>query len=440
MKEKTVAFHTLGCKLNFAETGTIARDFTEKGYKIVDFTESADVYVVHTCTVTSVAEKKCRTAISQAVRRNPDARVAVIGCYAQLRAADIQKIEGVELVLDNQDKYRLAGIIEGQDTISADYQPCHQAEVIEIPVENSPHDFHLSWSGDDRTRTFLKIQDGCNHFCSYCAIPFARGRSRSASAAMIVETIRTIFDGGMKEIVLTGVNIGDFGIPSGESLYDLLSLIEKQGFGGRIRISSIEPELLTDEIIDLVAGSGVFLPHFHLPLQSGNDEILKAMHRKYDTRLFAGRVEAIRHRMPMACIAADVIVGFPGETEQQFASAFRFIESLPISYLHVFSYSERPGTAALRIEGKVSPAVRQMRSKELHRLSASLLETFYIDNIGRQEEVLFESANQKGYMEGFTRNYLRVKTIFEESYINQVVPVILETRHSDGAFLLNKLK
>jgi len=439
MKEKTVAFHTLGCKLNFAETGTIARDFAEKGYKIVDFTESADVYVVHTCTVTSVAEKKCRTAINQAVRRNPDARVAVIGCYAQLRAADIQKIEGVDFVLDNQEKYRLAGIIEGTDGISADYLPCHQVETEEVSGETTPDSFHLSWSGDDRTRTFLKIQDGCNHFCSYCAIPFARGRSRSAGSAMIVETIRTIFAGGMKEIVLTGVNIGDYGRPSGESLYDLLSLIEKQGFNGRIRISSIEPELLTDEIIELVANSDVFLPHFHLPLQSGNDEILKAMHRKYDTGLFAGRVEAIRRHMPTACIAADVIVGFPGETEEHFASACRFIESLPISYLHVFSYSERPGTAALRIEGKVTSAIKQQRSKVLHRLSAHRLESFYNDNIGRQEEVLFESANQKGYMEGFTRNYLRVKTLFDESFINQVVPVVLNARHPDGAFLLNTI-
>ncbi|PKP17027.1 MAG: tRNA (N(6)-L-threonylcarbamoyladenosine(37)-C(2))-methylthiotransferase MtaB, partial [Bacteroidetes bacterium HGW-Bacteroidetes-22] len=346
MKEKTVAFHTLGCKLNFAETGTIARDFIERGYKIVDFSALADVYVVHTCTVTSVAEKKCRTAISQAVRRNPDAQVAVIGCYAQLRAADIQRIEGVKVVLDNQEKYRLAEIIDSNTEIITTYLPCHHPEA-ETSGISSPDSFHLSWSGDDRTRTFLKIQDGCNHFCSYCAIPFARGRSRSAAASEIVETIGAIFSGGMKEIVLTGVNIGDFGKPMGESLYDLLYLIEKQGFIGRIRISSIEPELLTDDIIDLVATSRVFLPHFHLPLQSGSDDVLKAMRRKYDTTLFAGRVEAIRRRMPAACIAADVIVGFPGETDEHFASAYRFIESLSISYLHVFSYSERPGTSAI---------------------------------------------------------------------------------------------
>ncbi|HBZ67765.1 MAG TPA: tRNA (N(6)-L-threonylcarbamoyladenosine(37)-C(2))-methylthiotransferase MtaB [Bacteroidales bacterium] len=436
MKEKTVAFHTLGCKLNFAETGTIARDFIERGYKIVDFSALADVYVVHTCTVTSVAEKKCRTAISQAVRRNPDAQVAVIGCYAQLRATDIQRIEGVKVVLDNQEKYRLAEIIDSNTEIITTYLPCHHPEA-ETSGISSPDSFHLSWSGDDRTRTFLKIQDGCNHFCSYCAIPFARGRSRSAAASEIVETIGAIFSGGMKEIVLTGVNIGDFGKPMGESLYDLLYLIEKQGFIGRIRISSIEPELLTDDIIDLVATSRVFLPHFHLPLQSGSDDVLKAMRRKYDTTLFAGRVEAIRRRMPAACIAADVIVGFPGETDEHFASAYRFIESLSISYLHVFSYSERPGTSAINIEGKVSPAIKQHRSKELHLLSENRLESFYNDNIGRQEEVLFESANQKGYMEGFTRNYLRVKTIFNEAFINHVVKVDLNARHQDGAFLFN---
>lgn len=432
MKEKTVAFHTLGCKLNFAESGTIARDFTEKGYKVVDFDQKADVYVVHTCTVTSVAEKKCRSAISRARRNNPDAQVAVIGCYAQLRHSELSELQGVSIVLDNTEKYRLAEIIEQTSGISGNYEPCYHHNDKGF---NTDKTFHASWSDESRTRTFLKIQDGCNHLCSYCAIPFARGRSRSATISSVVQSVDAIFAGGAKEIVLTGVNIGDFGKPAGESLYELLRALESQSYEGRIRISSIEPELLSDDIIRLVATSKCFLPHFHLPLQSGSDAVLKAMNRKYDTALFRDRVEAIRKEMPLACIAADVIVGFPGETDQLFEEARSFIHSLPVSYLHVFSYSERPGTTATSMSGKVSPTVKRIRSESLHSVSEEKLELFYHANKGREEEVLFESANQQGMMEGFTRNYLRVKTPFDESLINKIVNVTLNSRHRDGAYL-----
>lgn len=433
MKEKTVAFQTLGCKLNFAETGTITRDFIAKGYKVVDFSEHADVYVVHSCTVTAVAEKKCRSAISQASRRNPEAQVAVIGCYAQLRSAEIEKLKGVSVILDNQEKYRLAEIIENLNSNNSLYQPCHHAEA----TDKSPEmHFHPSWSGNDRTRSFLKIQDGCNHFCSYCAIPFARGRSRSAGIADVIGSLSGIFSSGIKEVVITGVNIGDFGKPAGESFHELLTAIEKQRFDGRIRISSVEPELLSDEVIALVARSSVFLPHFHLPLQSGHDDILKAMHRKYDTALFRQKVETIRRQMPLAFIAADVIVGFPGESDAHFEEIQSFIGSLPISTLHVFSYSERPATAAARLTNKVAAPLKQSRSKVLHQLAEQKLEEFYRLNSGQTEQVLFESANQHGYMEGFTRNYLRVKTKFDTRLINTIQTVKLENRHPDGAYVL----
>lgn len=433
MEKKKVAFHTLGCKLNFAESGTMSRDFVRKGYEIVDFDQKADVYVVHTCTVTAVAEKKCRAAISRASRTNPEAQVAVVGCYAQLRHSELIKMPGVSIVLDNTEKYRLAEIVEQTSGSLSGYQPCYHENGKGF---NTDHDFHPSWSDESRTRTFLKIQDGCNHFCTYCAIPYARGRSRSATISQVLESVETIVAAGTREMVFTGVNIGDYGKPNGQSFFELLQSLQQAVHPPRIRISSIEPELLTDQIIQLVALSDCFMPHFHLPLQSGSDAVLKAMKRKYDKSLFANRVGTIKKHIPDACIAADVIVGFPGETEENFQEMLDFLRMLPISYLHVFSYSERPGTPAASLPNKVAPRDKQIRSEILHKLSEEKLELFYQQNRGKENDVLFESSNQNGMMEGFTRNYLRVKTPYNQHLVNALVKVTLNQRHPDGAFLV----
>lgn len=426
MNPLKVAFHTLGCKLNFSETSTLARQLRQAGCEMAGFDEMADIYVIHTCTVTAIAEKKSRAAISQAHRRNPNARVAVIGCYSELSADKLRNLEGVHWVLGNEEKFNLTDFLTA--TVS-------EAPHSVSSPESHEKTFHAAFSSGDRTRSFLKVQDGCDHFCTYCAIPYARGRSRSATAADTLEVFRQAADSGIREVVLTGVNIGDFGRKNGESLYDLLRLLDKEAPVGRIRISSIEPELLTDDMIGLVASSRVLMPHFHLPLQSGSDTILKAMKRRYDTALFADRVSYILRNIPNACIVADVIVGFPGEDEECFAETNHFLEGLPLSGLHVFSFSPRPGTPASRYTGQVLPAAKKERSRLLQNLGARKQNTFYNQCRGMQVQVLFESDNVNGFMSGFSENYIRVKTPYNPSLVNQVVALELQARLRNSAYL-----
>ncbi|MEI6695061.1 MAG: tRNA (N(6)-L-threonylcarbamoyladenosine(37)-C(2))-methylthiotransferase MtaB [Bacteroidota bacterium] len=428
---KKVAFQTFGCKLNFAETSQLSRQFTENGYEIADFKESADVYVINTCTVTSIAEKKCKTSIRAAIRRNPDAKVAVIGCFSQLKANEIQEIEGVDIIVGNNEKHRLLELIaNGVDNTE---ENCAYCDVKKMEKNDA---FVPSYSSGDRTRSFLKIQDGCDYFCTYCAIPFARGRSRSDTIENIVKSAEKIAAEGLKEIILTGVNIGDFGKQNNESFFLLIQALDKVKEIERYRISSIEPELLTDEIIEFVANSSKFLPHFHIPLQSGSNKILKMMKRHYQRELFADRIHSIKKLMPDACIAADVITGFPGETDEDFQDTYDFIHSLPISYLHVFTYSERPDTIAVHLEGKIAVNIRRERSKILQQLSDLKKHDFYSQNTGLQKKVLFESDVHLGHIFGFTDNYIRVKTKCNLELINTVKIAALKILDNDEVFIV----
>ncbi|HOI88515.1 MAG TPA: tRNA (N(6)-L-threonylcarbamoyladenosine(37)-C(2))-methylthiotransferase MtaB [Lentimicrobium sp.] len=422
--KKKIAFQTFGCKLNFAETSAIARKFPETEYETVEFGESADYYVIHSCTVTGHAEKKTRAAIRQAMRKNPEASVAVIGCYSQLRPEEIRKIKGVEIVLGNNDKYRLPEYI---DTLGKE----KTAGVTEI---KKPETFEPDFSAGDRTRAFFKVQDGCDYFCTFCAIPYARGRSRSASVAETLNVARQIAHSDVREIVLTGVNIGDFGRHRNESFFDLLKGLETMEGIDRIRISSVEPELLNHGIIELVAGSRKYMPHFHIPLQSGTDRILELMKRKYKREVFEERVHTIKKLMPHACIAADVITGFPGETDEDFNQTRDFIESLPVSYLHVFTYSTRPGTLASRMEDQVPDRVKQERSRILHALSDTKKDAFYAEHINSVQEVLWESDNENGFMTGFTGNYIRCKKQWDAASVNTIERVILVSTDTDGIY------
>ena len=428
MKKKKVAFKTLGCKLNFSETSTISKKFPVEEFDIVDFKEEADIYVVHTCIVTAKAGKKSRAAIRQANRRNPDAKIAVLGCYSQLSSGKLMEIEGVKLVLGNNEKYN---IVEHLKSIEED--PVH-ADKIYLQAIGKTKEFHHSYSYGDRTRSFLKVQDGCDYFCSYCTIPFARGRSRSDTIANTIEKAKEIAKINVKEVILTGVNIGDFGKNNGENFFGLIKELDKIEGIERYRISSIEPDLLTDEIIKFVASSKKILPHFHIPLQAGSNNVLKAMKRKYDRELFAERVSFIKSLMPQACVAADLIVGFPGETDEDFQDACDFIESTGISYLHVFSFSERPGTPASKMENKISKQKIKERSKILHQLSEKKKDEFYKQNINSNCKVLFESAKRNGMMFGFTENYIKVKTTFDEELINKIVIVKLKELDEYGVF------
>lgn len=358
----------------------------------------------------------------------------MIGCYSELRAESIRRIEGVDVVLGNQNKFDLPAIIEGKTIIdkeTGNYQPCHEKEEGFAPEGQ----FYPAFSSGDRTRSFLKIQDGCDHFCTYCAIPYARGRSRSATVEQALDTARKAAATGVKEIVLTGVNIGDFGRRNGEKFIDFLRKANEERVVERMRISSIEPELLTDEIIELVASSEILMPHFHIPLQSGSDTILRWMRRKYDTRLFASRVFKIKELMPHACIAADVIVGFPGETEELFNETYHFLESLPVSYMHIFTYSDRPGTPASMKAGKLRPSVKRLRSKILHELSETKLAAFYQSCRGLEVSILFESDNENGMMGGFTENYIRVKTPYNPDLINTLIRTTLNITDEKGHYL-----
>ena len=413
----TVAIHTLGCKLNFSESSDLIRRFVQHGFRVVDFRQKADVYIINTCTVTALAEKKCRTIIRQAVSLNPDAIVAAIGCFAQNNSKEIETIEGVDFILGNNDKHKLLDYILDSSCGSALHKKV-------LPMgENDV--FVPTYSTGDRTRSFFKVQDGCNYFCTYCAIPFARGRNRSMNVADTVAKAKEITNYGMKEVVITGINTGEFGKLHGETFFDLIKELDKIEPILRYRISSIEPNLITDDMIDFIAQSRAFLPHFHIPLQAGSDTVLSLMNRRYDTKLYAERLEKIKSVMPHACIACDIIAGFTGETDELFDEACHFINSIPISYLHVFTYSERPNTKSLSHSGKVPVSKRRERSKILHQISEAKKLEFYKQNEGTTRSVLWESDVHGGYMFGFTDNYIKVRTPYSEKLVNEVTPVVL---------------
>ena len=397
--EKTVAFHTLGCKLNFAESAAIGTNVESHGFRRVDFSQQADVYVVNTCSVTNSADRKCRKVVRQALRKSPEAFVAVIGCYAQLRPGEISTIPGVDLVLGAGEKFNLPAYL-------SDISKRESGEIHSCQIETVDH-FFPSCSTSERTRAFLKVQDGCDYTCSYCTIPMARGRSRSYGVKQTVAVARQLLDKEVREIVLTGVNIGDFGAGTEETFIDLVTTLDRIG-AERIRISSIEPNLLTDDIIDFMSESNSFVPHFHIPLQSGSDKILKQMRRRYSSELYQSRVKKVKQAMPYSCIGVDVIVGFPGETDDDFSETVRQLNNADISYLHVFSYSERPGTEAVKMKQKIASDVRAERSKQLQILSTNKRRAFYESCLGQVRTVLFETWNN-GILKGFTDNYIRVE-------------------------------
>jgi threonylcarbamoyladenosine tRNA methylthiotransferase MtaB len=433
--EKSIAFHTIGCKLNFSETSYLSNLFSEKGFRVVPFGKDADFYVVHTCAVTEVAEKKCRTLIRSIKKRAPHSKTAVIGCYSELRKAELEAMPEVDFVLGTFDKYSLPDLLADS---SEHPQTQHDDCVIAGMTRNPPTQttaFIPTFSSGDRTRTFLKVQDGCDYFCTYCTIPHARGRSRSNTIAETLDIAHQAIDSGAKEIVLTGVNVGDFGKHHGETFFALLQALDAIRWDGRIRLSSIEPELLGDEIIRFVASSQHIMPHFHIPLQSGSDKILKLMRRRYSRDLFAQRIETIRQFLPFACIAVDVIVGFPEETEADFLDTQHFLEALNISALHVFPFSARPGTSAATMEQQIPLSQRKERSKILCRLSEEKKIQFIRSNIGRTENVLFESEHSKGNMYGFTRNYIKVATSFDKDLINKEIIMILNDLNHDNEFI-----
>jgi threonylcarbamoyladenosine tRNA methylthiotransferase MtaB len=412
---KKVAFHTLGCKLNYSETSTISRKFEEKGYLKVDFTDTPDIFIINTCSVTENADKKCHKLVRDARAISPDAFVAIIGCYAQLKPKEIASIPGVDAVLGANEKFRLVELLDG-------FVRPPQPVVYSCDIDQV-QSFHTSYSMHDRTRTFLKVQDGCDYSCAFCTIPRARGGSRSDTVANIVKTAHEIAATGVKEIVLTGVNTGDFGLQQGERkerFIDLARALDEVEGIARIRISSIEPNLLTDEIIGFVARSQRFVPHFHVPLQSGSDRILKLMRRRYLRDLYTERVESIKREMPYACIGVDVIVGFPGERDEDFLETYNYLNELDISYLHVFTYSERDNTLAATMPDPVPQNVRNERSRMLHILSDKKRRAFYEQNVGSTRTVLFEKDIEDGMIHGFTDNYVRVAVPADEELINQL--------------------
>lgn len=413
LQGKKAAYFTLGCKLNFAETSTVAQELQKYGVKKVQKSEVADICVVNTCSVTEVADHKCRQAIHKLIKQNPGAFVVVTGCYAQLKPQEIIETPGVDLVIGSNEKGNIIPMI--MEKMTGAYT-VRTAEILT---------FAPSCSHGDRTRYFLKVQDGCNYYCTYCTIPIARGRSRNGSIASLVEQAEAVAAEGGKEIVITGVNIGDFGRTTGETFFDLVKALDQVEGIERYRISSIEPNLLTDEIIEYCAQSRRFMPHFHIPLQSGCDEVLKLMHRKYDTALFRHKVEYIKQLMPDAFIGVDVIVGTRGETPEYFEQAYNFIESLPITQLHVFSYSERPGTKALEIPYVVSPQVKHERSQRLLKLSEEKLQAFYASQVGKTRPVLWEHAPKTKPMSGFTDNYVKVQTANNPELDNTITTITI---------------
>ncbi|ROI10868.1 tRNA (N(6)-L-threonylcarbamoyladenosine(37)-C(2))-methylthiotransferase MtaB [Kaistella haifensis] len=428
---KTAAFHTLGCKLNFAETSTIARQLTDAGYEKVSFEDKANVYVINTCSVTENADRECKLHVKRAMKANPEGLVVIVGCYAQLKPEEISAIEGVDLVLGAKEKFNILSYLDDLQK-SENQGLIHSCEISET-------DFFIgSYSIGDRTRAFLKVQDGCDYKCTYCTIPLARGISRSDTIENVVKNAKEIAERDIKEIVLTGVNIGDYG--KGEfgnkkhehTFLDLISELDQVEGIERIRISSIEPNLLKDESIELVSKSRSFVPHFHIPLQSGSDDLLKKMKRRYLTSLYQNRVSKIREVMPDASIGVDVIVGFPGETEEKFMETYQFLNELPISYLHVFTYSERENTEATDMEGVVPIPERKKRNKMLRILSEKKKMAFYQTQLGKTLPVLWEHENKNGLMFGFTENYVRVQKPFDENSINQIEVLKLNKIENDG--------
>lgn len=427
---KKVAFYTLGCKLNFSETSTIARSFEEEGYQRVDFDDPADIYVINTCSVTENADKQFKQIVRKALKTNPKAFLAAVGCYAQLKPEELASVDGVDLVLGAKEKFNITQYID--DLTKNNEGVVHSCEISET-------DFYVgSYSIGDRTRAFLKVQDGCDYKCTYCTIPMARGISRSDTIENIIANAKKISDKGIKEIVLTGVNIGDYG--KGEfgnkkhehTFLELVQALDKVEGIERLRISSIEPNLIKDETIDFIAQSKSFVPHFHIPLQSGSNDILKKMKRRYLRELYVSRVTKIREVMPDACIGVDVIVGFPGETDEHFLETYHFLNELDISYLHVFTYSERDNTEAVLMDGVVPDAVRAKRSKMLRGLSAKKRNAFYMSQLGKEKTVLFESDNKQGYIHGFTENYVKVKAPWDPSLVNTLHKVKLTKIDADG--------
>ena len=430
---KKVAFHTLGCKLNFSETSTIARSCEDEGYEKVDFKGKADIYVLNTCSVTENADKECKRLVRQVLKVNPEAYVVIIGCFAQLKPEEIAKYQGVDLVLGATEKFKLPSYLN--DLSKQDIAEVHSCEIEDADF------FESAYSIGDRTRVFLKVQDGCDYKCTYCTIPLARGISRSDELKNVLKNAKEISERDIKEIVLTGVNIGDYG--KGEfgnkkhehTFLDLVKTLDDLEGVSRLRISSIEPNLLKDETIDFVLNSKIFVPHFHIPLQSGSDELLRKMKRRYPTKLYKNRVKHIKNIMPDCCIGVDVIVGFPGETEEYFQETYNLLNELDISYLHVFTYSERANTEAAKMEGAIDKGIRHQRSKMLRILSAKKKRAFYEKNIGTVRTVLFEHENKNGYIQGFTENYVKVKVDYDPGLRNQSVKVKLNNFDEDGNIL-----
>jgi threonylcarbamoyladenosine tRNA methylthiotransferase MtaB len=436
--DKKVAFYTLGCKLNFSETSTIARNFVSEGFDRVDFEEKADVYVINTCSVTDNADKRFKTIVKNVLKKNEDAFLIAVGCYAQLKPEELAAVDGVDLVLGATEKFNVTSYIN--DLTKNEVGEVHSCEIGDA-------DFYVgSYSIGDRTRAFLKVQDGCDYKCTYCTIPLARGISRSDTLENVLKNAKEISEKGIKEIVLTGVNIGDYG--KGEfgnkrhehTFLELVKALDTVNGIHRLRISSIEPNLLKDETIDFVANSNTFVPHFHIPLQSGSDELLKKMKRRYLRNTYTNRVSKIKEIMPDACIGVDVIVGFPGETDELFLETYNYLNEMDISYLHVFTYSERPNTEAVLMEGVVPKNVRAKRSKMLRGLSVKKRRAFYETQIGNTLTVLFESENKEGYIYGFTENYVKVKAPWNPELVNTLHEVTLTKIDEDGAVRFDFVK
>ena len=424
LRKKKIAFHTLGCKLNFAETSTISSTFPENTYEKVTAGQKADIYVINTCTVTEVADKKCRQAIRKFRNLSPEAMIVAIGCYSQLRPHEIAAIPGVDMVLGTNERFGLVEMMENYGKRS----PCE----IHCSHLSESDPFIPAFSAGDRTRSFLKVQDGCDYGCAYCTIPLARGSSRSPGIDTILEEASVIAEKGIKEIILTGVNIGDFGRKNGQSLYNLLCELVKINGIERYRISSIEPNLLTDELIEMTADNPKILPHFHIPLQGGSDKILALMGRRYKRDVFSKKIQKIRSLIPLAGIGSDILTGFPGENDEDFEDAYNFLSDQPLSYMHVFPYSERPGTRAVNMEGKVNHHVKELRSKRLHALSEKKHDIFLKNNIGHNENVLFESVKNKGMITGFTGNYIRVEYPWDQSFAGKIKKIRMKNIEVSG--------
>ncbi|MAO32151.1 MAG: tRNA (N(6)-L-threonylcarbamoyladenosine(37)-C(2))-methylthiotransferase MtaB [Crocinitomicaceae bacterium] len=426
---RTVSFYTLGCKLNFSETSAISRLFEDGGYAKVDFEERPDIFVINTCSVTDNADKKCRYLVRKARKVNPNAFIIMLGCYAQLKPKEISEIEGVNMVLGANDKFNVIEHLEKIDETNS------TTVVLNESIKKTK-DFYPAFSSGERTRSFLKVQDGCDYFCSFCTIPLARGKSRNASISKTLLELDKLKNTGVKEIVLTGVNIGDFGQGKDENFFELVKALDEVSFIERFRISSIEPNLLSNEIIDFVLNkSKRFVPHFHIPLQSGSDYLLKKMRRKYDTSLYTDRVNFIKSIKPDCCIGVDVIVGYPGETYHEFQKTYEYLKDLDVSYLHVFTYSERANTTAIKLGEKIPMNVRKKRSQDLQSLSERKKRLFYQQHIQSNQTVLFENTIDNDYVTGFTENYIKVKIKDKPDIINSLKNVFLKEMHSDGVML-----